>query len=72
MICFVVWLASGGGYLWPLWIAGPWGAIMIGRWISGSHPGGGPHPGGPHHHGPHQGRQIRAERPDQIGGGTRD
>jgi hypothetical protein len=45
---------------------------MIGRWISGSHPGGGPHPGGPHHHGPHQGRQIRAERPDQIGGGTRD
>jgi hypothetical protein len=77
MICFVVWLASGGGYLWPLWIAGPWGAIMIGRWISGSHPGGGPHPHGPHPHGPHphgphHGRQIRPDRPGQIGGETGD
>jgi hypothetical protein len=50
---------------------------MIGRWISGSHPGGGPHPHGPHphgphHHGPHHGRQIRPDRPGQIGGETGD
>jgi hypothetical protein len=87
VICFVIWAVSGSGYLWPLWIVGPWGAIMLGRWVSGSHPGGGPHGHGPHHHGPqghgpqghgpqghgpHQGRQIRAERPDQIGGETND
>jgi hypothetical protein len=58
LVCFVIWGMSGGGYLWPLWIVGPWGAVMIGRWISGSHPGGGPsHP-----------RQVRGDRPDQIGG----
>jgi hypothetical protein len=32
---------------------------MIGRWISGSHPGG----GGPNRH-----RQVRGDHPDQIGG----
>jgi hypothetical protein len=40
LVCFVVWAMSGSGYLWPLWVAGPWGAIMLGRWITGSHPGG--------------------------------
>jgi hypothetical protein len=45
LVCFVVWALSGAGYLWPLWVAGPWGAIMLARWITGSHPGGG-HPGG--------------------------
>jgi hypothetical protein len=40
LVCFVVWAMSGAGYLWPLWVAGPWGAIMLGRWITGSHPGG--------------------------------
>jgi uncharacterized protein (DUF1800 family) len=44
LVCFVVWALNGaGGYLWPLWVAGPWGAVMLARWISGSHPGGGPH-----------------------------
>jgi len=43
LVCFVIWAMSGAGYVWPLWLAGPWGAIMLGRWISGSHPGGGPH-----------------------------
>lgn len=43
LVCFVVWALNGaGGYLWPLWVAGPWGAVMLARWISGSHPGG-PH-----------------------------
>ncbi len=61
LVCFVIWAMSGAGYLWPLWIAGPWGAIMLGRWITGSHPGGGPDhrrlPGGGH---------------DQIGGDAPD
>jgi hypothetical protein len=56
LVLFVVWALSGAGYLWPLWIAAPWGAIMLGRWITGSHPGGGP-----------GGRQLRGG-PDQIGG----
>ena len=59
LVCFVIWGLSGAGYLWPLWIVGPWGAIMVGRWISGSHPGGG---------GRHHPRQLRGDHPDQIGG----
>ncbi len=66
MVCFVIWGLSGAGYLWPLWIAGPWGAVMLGRWISGSHPSGGP--GGS---GGSRGRQIRGG-PDQIGGDAAD
>jgi hypothetical protein len=50
LICFVVWALSGFGYPWPLWVAGPWGAILLGRWVTGSHPSGsrraGPGPGG--------------------------
>jgi DUF1707 SHOCT-like domain len=60
LLCFVVWALSGAGYLWPLWVAGPWGAIMLGRWISGTHPGGGP-----------SRRQLRGG-PDQIGGDAPD
>jgi hypothetical protein len=41
LVCFVIWALSGAGYLWPLLVAAPWGAIMLARWISGSHPGGG-------------------------------
>lgn len=58
LVCFVIWALSGTGYLWPLWVAGPWGAIMIGRWIAGTHPG-----GGPHH------PQLRGDH-DQVGGGS--
>jgi hypothetical protein len=39
-VCFVIWALSGTGYLWPLWIAAPWGAVMLARWISGGHPDG--------------------------------
>jgi hypothetical protein len=39
LVCFVVWLLSGHpGSLWFLWIAGPWGALMLGRWLTGNHP----------------------------------
>jgi len=40
LVCFVIWAVSGAGYLWPLWVAGPWGAVMLGRWLTGSGPGG--------------------------------
>jgi Domain of unknown function (DUF1707) len=60
LLCFVIWVLSGAGYAWPLWVAGPWGAIMLGRWISGSHPGGGS-----------GGRQLRGGH-DQIGGDAPD
>lgn len=46
LVCFVVWALTGAGYLWPLWVVAPWGAIMLARWITDSHPGGssGHHP----------------------------
>ena len=47
LLLFVVWAISGAGYLWPLWVAAPWGAVMLGSWITGRHPG-----GGGHHHTP--------------------
>jgi hypothetical protein len=34
LICFVVWGLSGGGYPWPLWVAGPWGAVLAGGWVT--------------------------------------
>ncbi|MGH3301210.1 MAG: DUF1707 SHOCT-like domain-containing protein [Streptosporangiaceae bacterium] len=40
LLFFVIWALSGLGYPWPLWIAGPWGAVLLGRWVSGSHPQG--------------------------------
>jgi hypothetical protein len=67
LLCFVVWALSGAGYVWPLWIAAPWGAVMLGRWAAGHHPGGpGHHPGGP-------GRPNHLRGgPDQISGGDHD
>jgi hypothetical protein len=60
LLLFVIWAVSGAhGYLWPLWVAAPWGAIMLGRWFAGGHPGGG--------------RSHRRELPggkDQPGEGT--
>jgi len=44
LVCFVIWAISGFGYPWPLWVAAPWGAVMLGTWISGGHPGVGHHP----------------------------
>lgn len=34
LICFVVWALAGGGYVWPLWVAGPWGAVLAGSWVT--------------------------------------
>jgi DUF1707 SHOCT-like domain len=34
LICFVVWvLTSPSGYPWPLWVAGPWGAVLLARTV---------------------------------------
>ena len=41
LIAFLVWLLSGHpDNLWFLWIAGPYGIILLGRGISGGPPGG--------------------------------
>jgi hypothetical protein len=36
LVCFVVWMLAGGGYLWPLWVAAPWGAVLAGSWLTAS------------------------------------
>ncbi|HUZ39352.1 MAG TPA: DUF1707 domain-containing protein [Streptosporangiaceae bacterium] len=39
LITFFVWLLTGHpDNLWFLWAVGPWGLILLGRWVSGSHP----------------------------------
>jgi hypothetical protein len=40
LLLIVIWALTGAGYPWPLWVIGPWGAVMAGRWLVGSHPGG--------------------------------
>ena len=35
LLLTVIWLLTGAGYPWPLWVIGPWGAVMAGRWIVG-------------------------------------
>ena len=34
VVCFVVWALSDGGYPWPLWVVGPWGAVLACRWLT--------------------------------------
>lgn len=42
LVCFVIWVLAGmHGYPWPVWVAGPWGAVLAGRWLFGT---------APHHH----------------------
>lgn len=39
LIAFLVWLLSGHpSNLWFLWVAGPYGIILLGGWISGGPP----------------------------------
>ena len=59
LLLIVIWALSGAGYPWPLWVIGPWGAVMAGRWMVGSHPDGN---GG---HGQVRGRRHRG----QLGSG---
>jgi Domain of unknown function (DUF1707) len=68
----VVWVLGGmSSSLWFLWIAGPWGIVLLGRWISGSHPGDHGHPGShghghDHHHG--HDRHDRGDHYDELPG----
>jgi hypothetical protein len=34
LLCIVIWLLAGAGYPWFLWVAGPWGAILGGTYLS--------------------------------------
>jgi hypothetical protein len=50
LVLFVIWLISAvTGHslqgLWFLWVVGPWGAVLLGRWLFGQHPDGGHGPG---------------------------
>jgi Domain of unknown function (DUF1707) len=36
----LIWVLAGMGYPWFAWVAGPWGIVMLARWISGGHPDG--------------------------------
>lgn len=39
LVCTVVWALSDlGGYFWPGWVAGPWGAVLLVRTLSGAGP----------------------------------
>lgn len=80
MLLAVIWLigtaSSGFGNLqgmWFLWVAGPWGAILLSRWLFGQHPGGGPGsrqlPGGPQAglHDPGPGGQLDGQPGGQQG-----
>jgi Domain of unknown function (DUF1707) len=58
LVLFAIWLVSAVtshsmAGLWFLWVAVPWGAILLGRWVFGQHPDGGHGPtsiqGGPPH-----------------------
>ena len=43
LIAFLAWLLSGHpGNLWFLWVAGPYGIILFGRWLSHGSPQGRP------------------------------
>jgi hypothetical protein len=37
LLLFVIWALSGAGYPWPLWVAGPWAAVLVGDWVAGGH-----------------------------------
>jgi hypothetical protein len=77
-ICAVIWLASGASlsHPWFLWVVGPWGLLMFGRWITGTpgpgHGPGGSNPsGGDRHRGPerHHGRDRHRNRGERRGRG---
>jgi hypothetical protein len=74
LVLFVIWLISAIGNhsangLWFLWVAGPWGAVLLGRWMFGTHPGGpgrtGRGPGGSPHELRDQREADRQARRDQ-------
>ena len=63
-VLIVLWALSGMGYPWFAWIVGPWGAIMLARWVTGNHPDGQQH----HVHGSHHEQLPWDESQDQGDG----
>jgi Domain of unknown function (DUF1707) len=59
LLTFVIWLISGASSPWFLWVAGPLGAVMLARWLSG-----GSHPG--------HGSRRPGRNPEQLGDGSRE
>jgi hypothetical protein len=49
LLCTVIWLitvgvsSSGNAYFWPIWVIGPWGAVILAGWIFGAGPYSGDH-----------------------------
>ncbi len=35
LIVLVIWAATGAGPFWPIWVFGPWGAILLVRTLGG-------------------------------------
>ena len=35
LVLFLIWVLTGAhGYPWPVWVAGPWGAVLAARWLA--------------------------------------
>ncbi len=47
IVLVVIWALSGFGAPWFAWPAGPWGAVLLGRWVTGSSHHGHDHGPGP-------------------------
>ncbi len=62
LICVVIWALTGAGYPWPVWVAGPWGAVLLARTI-GAVASGDPHGYAKDHR--ERERQRRQERWDR-------
>ena len=41
VIWFATWVTSGHGpsYYWPIWVMGPWGAVLLLQWLVGRNDG---------------------------------
>ncbi|GAA5178191.1 hypothetical protein GCM10023322_04680 [Rugosimonospora acidiphila] len=68
VICTVIYVASDfGGYPWPIWVAGPWGAILLIRTLK-AYASGDPHRYLAEHHQDQRHRQrLDRERYDRGG-----
>jgi Domain of unknown function (DUF1707) len=72
LLLFSIWLVTAitshsASGLWFLWVAVPWGAILLGRWMFGQHPSGGQGPAGVHGGSPHQAQaELLDGQPDHT------
>jgi len=40
LVIMVIWVATGAHYFWPIWVFGPWGAVLLARTLGGLASGG--------------------------------